>query len=87
MLVVFTVEGMVPELKDLESKGIFNHQEIKAIVAKRTAFETSLVRRVAQKLDFLNYIKYEINLESLRKKRVQRLSKYCVSYRSANQCS
>ncbi len=40
---------------------------------KRTIFETTLVRRVAKKADFLRYITYEMNLEQLRKKRITRL--------------
>ena len=41
---------------------------------KRTAFETSLVRRIPKKADFLRYAEYEMNLEALRRKRVERLS-------------
>jgi U3 small nucleolar RNA-associated protein 6 len=41
---------------------------------KRTAFETALVRRVAKKNDYLRYVTYEMGLEALRKKRVERLS-------------
>lgn len=42
---------------------------------KRTTFETNLVRRIAKKNDYLRYIAYEMSLEALRKKRVERLSK------------
>ncbi|KZO91045.1 hypothetical protein CALVIDRAFT_368055 [Calocera viscosa TUFC12733] len=66
-------EQMLPELKDLVRKGIFSPAEIKEIVKRRTAFETFLVRRVADKADFLRYAQYEISLEALRKKRLQRL--------------
>lgn len=41
---------------------------------KRTAFETALVRRIPKKADFLRYATYEMSLEALRKKRVERLS-------------
>jgi U3 small nucleolar RNA-associated protein 6 len=41
---------------------------------RRTAFETALVRRVPKKSDFLRYAAYEMGLEQLRKKRVNRLS-------------
>lgn len=41
---------------------------------KRTAFETALVRRVAKKADFLRYASYEMGLEQLRRKRVERTS-------------
>lgn len=36
------------------------------------------MRRVALKSDFLKYVQYEVTLEALRKKRVQRLSAYYV---------
>ena len=36
-------------------------------------FETALVRRVAKKADFLRYASYEMSLEQLRKKRVERM--------------
>lgn len=42
---------------------------------KRTVFETALVRRVAKKNDYLRYVQYEMGLEALRKKRLERLSK------------
>lgn len=45
---------------------------------KRTAFETALVRRVAKKADFLRYASYEMGLEQLRRKRVERTSMYFV---------
>ena len=41
---------------------------------KRTAFEAALVRRIAKKNDYLRYITYEMGLEALRKKRLERLS-------------
>jgi U3 small nucleolar RNA-associated protein 6 len=47
---------------------------VKQILKKRTAFETALVRRIAFKSDYLQYLAYEIQLESLRQKRVKRLS-------------
>ena len=41
---------------------------------KRTVFETTLVRRIAKKNDYLRYAAYEMGLEALRKKRQERLS-------------
>lgn len=46
---------------------------------KRTAFETALVRRVAKKSDFVRYAAYEMGLEQLRRKRVERL-RACLLY-------
>ncbi len=40
---------------------------------KRTVFETALVRRIPKKSDFLRYAAYEMSLEALRRKRVERL--------------
>ena len=50
--------------------------EVKQIMRKRTQFEMALVRRIAKKCDFLRYAAYEMTLEQLRRKRLQRLSKY-----------
>nr|GAT57755.1 predicted protein [Mycena chlorophos] len=69
----FQQEQMLDELKDLVEKGIFTKQETKQILKKRTEFEAALVRRVAKKTDFLRYVSYEMSLEQLRRKRIQRL--------------
>ncbi|KAF4598404.1 hypothetical protein EYR38_006806 [Pleurotus pulmonarius] len=71
--VQFEQEQMLDELKDLVEKGIFTPQETKEIVKRRTAFETVLVRRVAKKADYIRYVTYEMTLEELRKKRIDRL--------------
>lgn len=52
---------------------------MKQIVKRRTAFETALVRRIAKKNDYLRYATYEMGLEALRKKRVERLST-CIQF-------
>ncbi|KAI8927795.1 U3 small nucleolar RNA-associated protein 6-domain-containing protein [Entophlyctis helioformis] len=70
----FHLEAMLPELNDLERKGVFSALEIKAIVKKRTAFEYSIHRRIAKKADFVKYIEYETNLEKLRRKRKDRFN-------------
>jgi hypothetical protein len=54
----------------------FVQAETKQIMKKRTAFETALVRRVAKKSDFVRYAAYEMGLEQLRRKRVERLRAY-----------
>ncbi|EIW63031.1 snoRNA-binding rRNA-processing protein UTP6 [Trametes versicolor FP-101664 SS1] len=71
--VQFQQEQMLAELKDLVQKGLFSQKEVKQIMQKRTAFETALVRRIPKKADFLRYATYEMSLEALRKKRVERL--------------
>ncbi|KAI8906696.1 U3 small nucleolar RNA-associated protein 6-domain-containing protein, partial [Gorgonomyces haynaldii] len=69
----YELEKQVPELQDLEERGIFSAQEIKSIVKKRTQFEYQVHRHIAKKIDFLRYIEYESNLEQLRRKRKKRL--------------
>ncbi|KDR75346.1 hypothetical protein GALMADRAFT_140862 [Galerina marginata CBS 339.88] len=66
-------EQMLDELKDLVEKNLFTEKETKQIMKKRTAFESSLVRRVAKKADYLRYAAYEMGLEQLRRKRVARM--------------
>ncbi|KAJ3331442.1 U3 snoRNP protein [Blyttiomyces sp. JEL0837] len=68
----FYLERMVPELEDLEQRGIFTKDEIKAIVKRRTALEYAVHRRIGRRADFLRYIEYEVNLDRLRRKRKAR---------------
>ncbi|EDO36982.1 predicted protein [Nematostella vectensis] len=67
------LEGMLPELEEMERLGIFTRTEIRSIIRKRTDFEYRLQKRIVQKQDFLRYMQYEINLDMLRKKRKLRL--------------
>ncbi|KAI9017097.1 U3 small nucleolar RNA-associated protein 6-domain-containing protein [Gaertneriomyces semiglobifer] len=71
--VQYHLEKMVPELEDLQERGIFSETEIKAIVKARTAHEYRVHRIIPQKGDFLRYISYEDNLERLRRVRKKRL--------------
>jgi len=65
-------------LREFDSK---TQTEAKLIMKKRREFEMALVRRVARKSDFLRYAAYEMDLERLRRKRVDKISK-CGSQRS-----
>ncbi|PYH80006.1 hypothetical protein BO82DRAFT_313660 [Aspergillus uvarum CBS 121591] len=69
----FYLEKSVPELKEYERKKIFSKEEISAIVKKRSDFEHKLNARGALPSDFVRYAQYEMNLDSLRRKRVKRL--------------
>ncbi|KAI0690201.1 U3 small nucleolar RNA-associated protein 6-domain-containing protein [Cerioporus squamosus] len=71
--VQFQQEQMLAELKDLVQKGLFTQKEVKQIMQKRTMFETALVRRIPKKSDFLRYAAYEMGLEALRRRRVERM--------------
>ncbi|GBG80828.1 hypothetical protein CBR_g31384 [Chara braunii] len=57
---------MLPGLEDLENRGLFSREEIKQIIKKRQDFEYLLKRRSRVKEDFLRYLAYETQLESLR---------------------
>ncbi|PFX20216.1 U3 small nucleolar RNA-associated protein 6-like [Stylophora pistillata] len=67
------LEGMLPELEELERLGVFSSDEIRTIVRKRREYEYRLQKRIVQKSDFLRYMQYEINLDMLKKKRKSRL--------------
>lgn len=43
--------------------------EIKSIALKRTILETAIHQNAPKKHDYLKYIQYEVNLETLRRKR------------------
>ena len=60
------LEAMVPELEDLQEKGIFSKEEIRSIVQRRRYFEYQMARRAPRKIDALRYASYEIRLDTLR---------------------
>ena len=47
------MERMVPELDDLEARGFFDADEVRAVAARRRDFEYALKRRAPLKTDFL----------------------------------
>jgi len=67
------LEGMLPELEDMERMGVFSREELRIIIKKRTDFEYKLQKRVVEKHDILKYLEYELNLDLLLKKRLKRL--------------
>jgi len=69
----FYLEQSVPELQEYSRKGIFTRDEIAAIAAKRSDFEHILNARGSKPSDYARYATYEMNLDSLRKKRCKRL--------------
>ncbi|GMF99153.1 hypothetical protein B5S33_g3652 [[Candida] boidinii] len=72
----FFLEQTVPELQDLERKHLFDKKEITMIMRKRTDFEHRITSRGVKPYDFLKYVKFEKNLEKLRKKRFNRLKTF-----------
>ncbi|KAK4549215.1 hypothetical protein LTR36_007673 [Oleoguttula mirabilis] len=69
----FYLEQHVPELQEYARKQIFTRDEITAIAAKRSDFEHILNARGSTPADYARYATYEMNLDSLRKKRCKRL--------------
>lgn len=69
----FYLEQYVPELQEYERKEIFSRDEISAIASKRSDFEHILNARGSKPSDYARYATYEMNLDSLRKKRCKRL--------------
>ncbi|KAH9328245.1 hypothetical protein KI387_000353, partial [Taxus chinensis] len=65
-IVQYKLEHMIPELDDLEKRGLFIKAEIKEIVKKRRDFEYLLKRPCPLKEDYIRYIEYEKQLEALR---------------------
>lgn len=69
----FFQEQSVPELQEFARKRIFNKEEIASIARKRSDFEHILNARGSRPQDYARYAEYEMNLDSLRRKRVKRL--------------
>ncbi|KAL4969662.1 snoRNA-binding rRNA-processing protein UTP6 [Aspergillus stella-maris] len=76
----FFLEKSVPELKEYEKKKIFTKDEITSIIKKRSDFEHKINARGAQPVDFVRYAEYEMNLDSLRRKRVKRMGIKSVGF-------
>ena len=64
--VQYRLERMTDELDDLERRGLFNRAELADVVRRRRDFEFRLRRRSPLRQDFLDYIAYELRLDSLR---------------------
>ncbi|KAI0486968.1 U3 small nucleolar RNA-associated protein 6-domain-containing protein [Xylaria cf. heliscus] len=69
----FYLEQAVPQLREFEAKGIFNADEIRSLVRKRTDYEHIVLSPGNKAQDWLNYVAWERSLEALRAKRCRRL--------------
>eukprot|EP00232_Nephroselmis_pyriformis_P022377 CAMPEP_0182871328 /NCGR_PEP_ID=MMETSP0034_2-20130328/11054_1 /TAXON_ID=156128 /ORGANISM="Nephroselmis pyriformis, Strain CCMP717" /LENGTH=338 /DNA_ID=CAMNT_0025003873 /DNA_START=81 /DNA_END=1094 /DNA_ORIENTATION=- len=70
----YLLEEMIPELEDLEKRGLFSKGEIREVVKKRTNFEYLLKRRATLKADYLRYVEFESKFEVLRRHRKRSLN-------------
>lgn len=69
------LDQMVEPLQDLQDRGVFSVDEIRAVVNRRRDSEYALRRRATRKADFLRYLQAEMDLEQLRQLRSKRLLK------------
>lgn len=69
----YLLEKGIPELEDLQKKGVFTKSEITMLMRKRTDFEQRITGRGARPRDYLKYNEWEKNVERLRLKRLERL--------------
>jgi len=74
-----TLEAMLPELNDLRNRKLFTEAEIRSIVKRRTQFEYAMIRSKPILMDYIRAIKYEINLDKLRRRRKIRLNQTRVA--------
>lgn len=72
----YVLERCVPELKDLERKGLFTKRELTMIMRRRTDFEHRIAGRGSKPADYLQYTQYERNILRLKKKRAERKRDY-----------
>jgi len=66
------LEEMVPHLVFYLQNGLFKRHEIRSIIQRRRDFEYALKRRVGRKADYFRYLEYEINLNKLLQKRLEK---------------
>ncbi|KAL8944803.1 MAG: hypothetical protein Q9216_000225 [Gyalolechia sp. 2 TL-2023] len=76
----FYLEQSVPELQELVRKKVFTKEEVNSIARRRSSFEHKLNTQASTVADYARYAEYEMNLESLRRKRSRRLGVKLTSY-------
>ncbi|KAK5657535.1 hypothetical protein OQA88_3108 [Cercophora sp. LCS_1] len=70
----FYLERAAPQLREFEEKEIFNKDEIKSLVTKRSDFEHLVLAPGCKPAEFLAYVEWERSLDRLRAKRCRRLN-------------
>ena len=69
---------MAVELEDLEKRRLFTRRELAEVVKQRRKFEYRLKRPSPLKQDFLAYIDYETQLDSLRRLRKKSVAREMI---------
>ncbi|KAL8289510.1 hypothetical protein RB597_001220 [Gaeumannomyces tritici] len=80
----FYLEQAVPQLREFEDKEIFNRDEIRNLVRKRTDFEHRVLSPGSRAADFLAYAEWESRLETLRARRCARLGVRQLTHQHAS---
>ena len=68
------MEDMVPELEDLQKRGLASAREVRQLAKRRERLEYAIAKPGAARDDFLRYLQLELNLASLVACRRKRLS-------------
>ncbi|WFD39722.1 U3 snoRNP protein [Malassezia japonica] len=63
--VQYSLERSLPQLKLLDEQGLLSKDELRSITSQRQGFEARLIRRKADKADFVQYLEFEDDLNSL----------------------
>ncbi|WFD23103.1 U3 snoRNP protein [Malassezia equina] len=63
--VQYSLERSLPQLKLLDEHAILSKEELRSVTNQRQNFEARLIRRQAEKADFVRYLDFESDLNSL----------------------
>lgn len=63
--VQYSLERSLPQLKLLDEHAILSKEELRSVTSQRQDFEARLIRRQAEKADFVRYLDFESDLNSL----------------------
>ncbi|WFD01934.1 U3 snoRNP protein [Malassezia obtusa] len=63
--VQYSLERSLPQLRLLDEQKLLSQEELRSITSQRQALEARLIRRKADKADFLQYLELEHDLNSL----------------------
>lgn len=64
---------MLPEIQQLRRIGLMSKEETNVLIRRRKQYEYKLRRRTREKRDYIKYIKYEMNVLDLIKKRRKKI--------------
>ena len=63
--VQYSLERTLPQLRVLDEHGILTKDELRSLTSQRQSFEARLIRRKADKNDFVRYLDFEDDLHAL----------------------